>query len=118
MDGLGEDLKFMPLGASLFEEVGCSGLAGEEKDLAVGHAGAGGNGGFNAGHAGHNDIRDEHVGLEGVERFQSLLSTVDGAGLEACLIKNDGEGIGDHLFIVGDEDAWLGRCGGGCFRHA
>ena len=58
------------------------------------------------------------LGLEGVERFEGLFAAVDGASLKACLVKNDGEGVGDHLFIVGDEDAWLGRCGGGCFRHA
>ncbi len=109
VDWFGEDLELVALGAGFFEEVGGGGLAGEEKNLAVGAPGAGGDGGFDAGHAGHDDVGDEHVGFKGIERFDGFFAAVDGARLEARLIEDDGEGVGDHLLIVGDEDARLLR---------
>jgi len=110
--GFGENLELVAQGAGLLEEIRGGGLSGEEENLAVGHLGAGRDGGLDAGHSGHDDVGDEHVGLEAVEALDGLLATVDGAGFEAGLVENDGESVGDHLFIVGDEYAWLGRCGG------
>ena len=118
MDGLGENLKLVSLGAGFLQQICGRGLAGEEENFAVGHLGAGGNGSFDAGHAGHDDVGDEHVGLEAFERLDGLFAAVDGARFKAGLVQDDGQRVGDDLLVVGDEHPGLGRCFGCGIRHA
>ena len=118
MDGLGEDLELVALVARLLQQTGGGGLAAEEQDLAVWSLGARGDGGLDAVDAGHDDIGYEHVWLEAVEGLDGGLSAVDGARLEAGLVEDDGQRVGDDLFVVGHEDPAFGRRCGGCFSHA
>ena len=114
MDGLGQDFELVALCACFLQEVGGSCLSGEEEDFAFGQLGAGEDSCLDTGHAGHDDVADEHVGLEGVESFDGLFSAEYGARFKASLIEDDREGVCDDLFIVCDEDSGLGRGAGGC----
>lgn len=72
-------------------------------------------GDFVAVEAGHHDVKDDEVGLlrEFVEGFGA------GAGDEgfvAGLLEEDGEGAGDGLFVVYDENG-RGRHGGQCSTY-
>lgn len=100
MDGLGKDLKLVTLRAGFLKKVGRRSLTGEEQDFALGEALPGDDGGLYAGHAGHNDVADEHVRLKAVERLDSLLATEHCTGFKSCLIQDDRESVGNHLFVV------------------
>ena len=86
---LGEDLEFMPLGTGLFEEIRRCRLAGKEQDLALWQLTASDDGCFYAGHASHDDVADEHIGLEAFERLDGLFSAEHSASLKACLVKDN-----------------------------
>ena len=104
MNGFGQDLEVVSLDVCLFEQVGGSGLTGEEQDLDGGEQGADADGGVDAIEVGHDDVRDQHIGLEGGSEFESFFSGIDGACLEAALVQNHGQGVSNHTFIVGDKD--------------
>jgi len=118
VDGLGEDFELVAALAGFFEQVGGGCLAGEQQNFAVGQLRLSCDGGLDAGHSSHDDIGDEHVGLEGIEGFDGFLAAVDGTCLKAGLVENDGERVGDYLFVVGYEYLAFDQCGGGRFRHA
>src|SRR6185312_16123060 len=107
MNGLGENLELVALCACLLQKVSGGGLAGEEEDLALWQAAAGDDCSFDAGHAGHDDIADEHVGLELFDGLDGLFAPEHGTRVEASLVENDCERIGNDLLVVGDEDSRL-----------
>jgi len=103
MDRLREDFEFVALGAGLFKQVRGSGLARKEKDFALWQFAASDDCSFDAGHAGHDDVADEHVGLEALERLDGLFSAKHGACLKARLIQDNCQGVGNYLLVIGDE---------------
>ena len=103
MDGLGKDFEFVAFCAGLLQKVGRGSLTGEEQDFALRQSTACDDRGFDTGHAGHDDVADEHVGLEGLDRLDGLLSTKDCTRLKACLIQDNCERVGNYLFVIGDE---------------
>src|SRR5271170_3241198 len=65
MDGLCEYLELVALSAGAVEQISGGGLAGEEQNLACRQQFANPDGGIDAVEVGHDDVADEHVGLEG-----------------------------------------------------
>src|ERR1700727_1605755 len=104
----------MPLGASLFEQVCGGGLAREKKDLSVWQFAARDNCSFDAGHSSHDDVADEHIGLEVLERLNGFFSAKNCTCLKACLIQNNCQSVGDYLFVIGDQDLGF-RCSRCCW---
>ena len=107
MDRFGENFKLVSLSAGLLEQIGSSGLAREEKDLAFRQLAASDDGRFDTGHSSHDDIADEHVGLEAFERLDSFFSAKDGSRLKTRLVEDDCEGVGYDLLVVGDQNSWF-----------
>ena len=103
MDRLGKDLELVPLGASFLEEVRGGGLSGEEQDFASRHFVSGDDCRFNSCHSGHDDITDQHIGLEVFERLDCFFSAENCTCVKARLIKNDSERICDYLLVVRNE---------------
>lgn len=114
MDRLGEDFELMALGTSLFEQVSSGSLARKEKDFALWQFTAGNNCGFDARHPGHDDVADEHIGLEALKRLDSLFTAEYRVRFKACLIQDDCQGVGDDLFIISDENPGF-RCRRDCW---
>ena len=54
-------------------------------------------------HGGHDHVAQEDVGVEVARGFDGFLPAVDGSGLEAILVKDQSEGVGDDAFIIGDQ---------------
>ena len=103
MDRLGENFELVSLRASFFEQVRGGGLSGEEQDLASRHPGSGDDGGFDACHTGHDDVADEHVGLEVVESFHRLFSAENCTCFKTGLVQNNCESVCDYLLVVRNE---------------
>jgi len=103
MDRFSKDFELVTLRAGLFQQIRGSGLAGKEKDLALWKFAASDDCCFNTGHAGHDDVADEHIGLEALERLDGLFSAEHGACLKARLIQDNRQGVGDYLLVIGDE---------------
>ena len=80
--------------------------------LISGQQGADPDGRVDSVQAGHDDIGDEHVRLEGRGQLDGLFAGIDGAGLKAALIQNHGQRIGDHPFIVGNQNFGFGSVSG------
>lgn len=59
---------------------------------------------LNASDASHVDIRDQQLRLETERYLDRLLTTVDGASIKTRLVQNDGQSVGDDLFIVRDKN--------------
>ena len=103
MHRLGEDFKLVALGADAIEQIGGSGLTGEQENLAAGEHGANLDGGIDPVEVGHDDVGDEHVGAESLSHFDGLLAAVDGGGIEAGLVEDDGKSIGDDALVIRDK---------------
>src|ERR1019366_8785748 len=118
MHRLREDFELVAIQPRLFQQVGGGRLARKEQNLAIRHLRPGRDCGLDAGHSGHDDVGDEQVRLEALERFNRLFAAVDGARFEPGLIQDDGKRVSDYLFVVGYEYLAFGRCCGWRIRHA
>jgi hypothetical protein len=109
VDGFGQDFKVVTLGMSTIEQVGGGGLAREQQNFDGWQQRTDANGGLYSVQVGHDDIRDQHVGLEGWREFQRFFAGVDGLGLEAALIEDHSQRICNDPLVVGNKDFWLVR---------
>lgn len=100
VDGLGEDFELVALGARAFQEVGGSGLAGEEQDFAAREETANVDGGLDTVHVGHDDVADDEVGTNGFGALDGAGSGIDSRGIEPVLVEDYGERVGDYSFVV------------------
>ncbi len=85
------------------QQIGGGSLAGEQQDAAAWDHGANLNRGFDAAHAGHDDVAQEDVGMEVARGFDGFLPAVNSRGLEAILVEDQSEGVGDDAFVIGDK---------------
>src|SRR5277367_6645538 len=102
MNGLGEDLKLVPLSAGAVKQVGGGGLPGEEQNLACWQQFADPDCGIDAVEVGHDDITDEHVGLESARCLDGIFAGVYSSGFNSALVQNDCKGIDNDTLVVGD----------------
>jgi hypothetical protein len=117
VNGLEENLEVVAADPGIAEEVGGSGLAGEQQDAAAGYHAGDLNSGFNATHTGHNDVGEENVRMEMARGLDSFLAAINGSGFEAILIENHAQGVGDDAFVVGDKDSGPDPAVGGTRVH-
>src|SRR5690349_15427895 len=104
MHGLGQDFELMSLGAGALQQIGGGGLAGEQQDLAGRQKAANMDGGFDAVHVGHDDVADHQVGTDVARALDGSGSGVDGGSIEAMLVKDDSQRVGNHVFVIDDQD--------------
>ena len=104
MDRFGQYLEIVTLCMSLLQQIGGGCLAGKKQDLDGWQQGANADGGINAVQVGHDDIGDQHVGLEGGRKFKGFFAGIHGACLKAALVQDHGQGVGDDPFVIGDKD--------------
>ena len=112
MDWFGEDFELVTLAAGLFQQICGRGLARKKEDFALWKFAASDDCSFDTGHAGHDDVADEHIGLETLERLDGLFSAKHGARLEARLVQDDCESVGNYLLVISNEYSGFGGVGG------
>ena len=111
MNWLGKNLELVALRPSFFQQISCGSLTRKQQNFAAWALGPSRDGGFNARHSSHNDVRDEHIWRERIQRLDGLFAAVDRSSFKTGLVQDDGESVRNDLFVVGDENARLGRCG-------
>src|SRR5262249_14618946 len=109
MDRLGQDLKFVSLGAGFFQEIGRSRLAGEQQNLAVRKQFANTNRSLDAVHVLHDDVADDQVWSNLSSLFDRCRAGVDRVRLKTILVEDKREAVSDHLLIVNNKDTGLAR---------
>src|SRR6185437_1823047 len=102
MDGLGQDLKFMALRPCFFKQIGRGCLPRKQENFTLWQPFASNDCGFDSGHASHDDVADKHVRLKIFERFDRFLAAEYRTRLKTCLIEDDRERVGNHLFVIGN----------------
>lgn len=107
VDGFGEQLEIMAAPPGFFEQVGSSGLTGEEQHAAVLRGFADLNGEIDAGEAGHDNVADEQVGRLGASGLESFQRIREGGGLKAASAKDCSKRHGYDRFVIHDENAEL-----------
>ena len=107
MDWLGQYLKLMALTARVLQQVCGLSLAGEEKDLASGQEAANLDGCINAGHIRHHYVSYHQVRSLGAGPGNGFSAAIHRARVKTGLVQDDGQGIGDHAFVIGYQDFWL-----------
>ena len=55
-------------------------------------------------HLGHHDVEQQQVELLGAQMVEEMLAPRDGEHLVAVLLEDPGQGAGERLVVVGDED--------------
>src|SRR6185437_5573182 len=117
MDGLGQDLKLMSLGARGFQQISGGGLAGKQKYFAPGDGLAHLDGDVNTGNSlvFEDDVADQQVGTQAARLVNGILAGIDGLGVEAVLVENDGQGIGDDMLVIHYQDFRFGVAHSGSF---
>ena len=80
-------------------------LAGEQNHPGFRAFPANQNTGFYAVTAGHADVGEHNIRAKGMQRIQSSVTAVSGAGRKAVEIQDAYQGIGDKLFVVDDQNA-------------
>ena len=55
-------------------------------------------------HLGHHDVEQEQVELLGAQMVEEMLAARHGEDLVAVLLEDPGQGPGERLVVVGDED--------------
>src|ERR1700753_2022378 len=100
MDRLCENLEFVALSARAIKQISGGGLPGKEQDFARGQHRANLDGGIDAIQICHDDVADEHIGLECLGGCNGLLAAVNSGSVESTLIENDGQRISNHTLII------------------
>lgn len=85
---------------------------GKENDAAGGVQLAHAPGGFDAADATHADVGEDDVGPGGFDPFQGVFAAVEGGGFVSLEPEDGGQGVGDEVFVIDDEDLALGLGGG------
>jgi hypothetical protein len=109
MDRFGQDLKLMPLRSRLFEKISRGGLTGKQQDLTPRQDLPDLDSGFNAIHIGHDDVADDQIQPARSCPVDGGRASVNSGGVEAILVQNDGQSVGNDSFIIDYEDSRL--CG-------
>lgn len=117
MDGLEQDFEVVAANASIAQQVGSGGLAGEQQDAAIGNQAADLNSGLDAAHARHDDIAEEDLGTKMARSLDRFLSAVNRDGFKAVLCKDQSEGVGDDAFVIGDQHSGPDPIVGGTRIH-
>jgi hypothetical protein len=105
MDWFGEDFKVVALKFCLFLEIEADGERGKEEDLAIRAELFDPNGQVDSVDSGHGDVADEEIGGPGLAFVERAVPIVMRRGIVSRHIENGGQGIGNVLFVVDDEDA-------------
>ena len=98
----------MSLSASFFQQIGRGGLSGKEQNLAGGKYLAYADGSLNAIHVRHDHVTDDQIGPDLLGARYSAVACIDGRGIKAILIEDDGQSIGNYPLIIHDQDSWFG----------
>ena len=108
MHGLGKNLELVALCARFLKQIGGGGLPGEEQDLNAGQKGSNLDGGVDSIESGDDESGDEQSGRRRCGDFESDIARRNRASLEAALVQNHRQRIGNDAFIVNNQD--LGFC--------
>jgi len=104
---LSKDIELVALSPRFFEQISCSCLSREEQDLAPGQELADANRSFNAVHVRHDHVADDEFRLGLSCAVDCGRAGINGGRVESVLVENYGEGVGNHTFIVNDENSGL-----------
>src|SRR5690242_9670267 len=109
MDWFSQDFELVSLNSGLFQQIGSGGLSGEEQNFAGGERLPYANGGLDPVHIGHDHVADDQVGLDLLGALYGPGPSVDRRSVEAILVKNNGQRIGDYTFIIYYQNSRFGR---------
>jgi len=100
VDGLGEDFKFIPTHTRVFQQISRCRLTGEKQNFAARQESANVNCCLDAVHVRHNDVADNQVWFSSPGKIDGIIPGVGGGSIEARLVQNDGQCIGDDMLII------------------
>jgi hypothetical protein len=100
---LKKDFELVTADPGIAQQVGGGGLAGKQQDAAPWVHRVNLNGRLDTAHARHDHVAQKDVGTEVARSFDGFLPAIDGSGLEAILVEDQSEGVGDDAFIVGNQ---------------
>lgn len=104
MEGFAEQGEVVGGAAGIVLEVDGVGMAGEEKDLAVGDELFDGDCEIDAAHSVHEDVCDEVVGGDDLRDGERFFRVVCGDGDVVLFAEDRDEGVGDEWLVVDDQD--------------
>jgi hypothetical protein len=104
MYGFREEVKIEPSFPCIVEKVSRAGLAGKQKNFALGILRTEMDREVYTRHSGHRYIGHEKLrsGLSG--GGNGLIRVIEGESMKACLIQNDRKGLRNDRFVIDDEN--------------
>jgi len=103
LDRFHHQVEAMTAGCALGQALESIDVAGDKQDAAMREGLSDGDGGIDAVDVAHEDVHDDEVGGRFQRCFDGLWSAVGGAGVEAILLEDEGQRIGDAGIVVDHE---------------
>ena len=100
MNRLSQDFELMSFGSRLFQQIGCSRLSGEEKNLAGRQELADVDRGVDSVHVVHDDVADNQIWTLAARFLDGAGAAIDSGCGKSVLIEDDCQCVGDYALVI------------------